>query len=66
MKITPEKRVDKRLVRRHLTSGLISQDTLDQHLSGLPDVAESSEPIEAELDSVGIEEVVAKDTGETE
>ncbi len=66
MKITPEKLVDKRLVRRHLTTGLITQDTFDKHLSGLPDVVGSSEPIEAELDSVGIDAVAAKDTGETE
>ncbi len=66
MKITPDKLVDKRLVRRHLTAGILSQDNLDKHLSGLPDVAASSEPIEAELDSVGIQDVEAKDTGETE
>ena len=66
MKITPEKLVDKRLVRRHLTNGLMTQDAYDDHLSGLPDVAESSQPISAELDSVGIEDVAAKDTGEAE
>jgi len=66
MKITTDKLVDKRLVRRHISRGLLSQADLDAHLSGLDDAGESSEPIAAQMAAVGIEDVAAKDTGEAE
>ena len=66
MKITADKLVDKRLVRRHLRSGLLTPAALDAHLASLSDASERSELITAKLANVGIEDVVAKDRGETE
>ena len=66
MKITPEKLVDKRLVRRHITRGLMTQAELDAHLADLADAVESSEPITAQMADVGVEDVAATSTGETE
>ena len=44
-----QKRFDKRLIDRHLTSGLanahITKAELDKHLAGLPDLADKCEPV---------------------
>ena len=66
MKITPEMLMDKRLQQRHLRSGLIDKATLDRQLAALPDVSAKAVSIRAELASVGVSTVRAKDTGESE
>ena len=44
-----QKRFDKRLIERHLTSGLanahITKEELDKYLADLPDLADKCEPV---------------------
>ena len=66
MKITDEKLMDIRLIRRNLETGELTQKALDDHLAGLPDVTEASAPLEIEVADVGVDHVEAKETGEEE
>ncbi|MBL8603005.1 MAG: hypothetical protein JNK72_13860 [Myxococcales bacterium] len=40
---------DRRLIERNLRKGYLTPTVLDKHLAGLPDVAESAEPVAAKL-----------------
>ena len=66
MKISGTMLLDKRIVERHLDQGLISREEYQAHLKSLADVGEQAEELNAELLDVGVKDVEAKDTGETE
>ncbi|MGB0646640.1 MAG: hypothetical protein ACPGQS_05650 [Bradymonadia bacterium] len=66
MKITGAMLLDKRIVQRHIDSGLVSREEYETHLKGLADVADQAEDLNAELLDVGVKDVEAKDTGENE
>ena len=66
MKITGAMLLDKRIVQRHIDSGLVSREEYEKHLQGLSDVADQAEDLNAELLDVGVKDVEAKDTGENE
>ena len=66
MKISKEFHMDKRLVARNIRDGLIDQAAYDAHVESLPDVAESSAILEIEMADVGVKNVDAKETDETE
>ncbi|MEE2787411.1 MAG: hypothetical protein VX589_08740 [Myxococcota bacterium] len=66
MKLSEDKRLDKRLVDRNLKQGLITQDEYDAYLKGLPDVIDHAAPLSVEMTDVGVADVDAIDTGETE
>ena len=66
MKITGAMLLDKRIVQRHIDSGLVSREEYEKHLQGLSDVTDQAEDLNAELLDVGVKDVEAKDTGENE
>ena len=66
MKITGDMLLDKRLVHRHIEQGIVSREDYDAHMSGLPDLEDNAETLDAELLDVGVKDVEAKDTGENE
>ena len=66
MKITDEKLMDIRLIRRNLGTGELTREALESHLAGLPDITESAAPLEIEVADVGVDHVQAKETGEEE
>ena len=66
MKIPADKLFDKRLVDRHIEKGLISQDQVDAKLNELEDLVDKVEHFAAEVLDMGVSNVEAKDTGETE
>ena len=66
MKIPADKLFDKRLVDRHVEKGLISQDQVDAKLNELEDLVDKVEHFTAEVLDMGVSNVEAKDTGETE
>lgn len=66
MKISGEMLLDKRLVQRHIEAGLVSREEYTKHIDALADVGDKAEILNAELLDVGVKDVEAKDTGETE
>lgn len=66
MKISEDKLLDKRLIQRHLNTGLLDEATLKAHLDGLPDRADNAISLKVKIASVGVHDVKAKDTGEHE
>ncbi|MFN0063902.1 MAG: hypothetical protein ACKVPX_15455 [Myxococcaceae bacterium] len=42
--------LDKRTARRYITAGVVDEKTYERALKSLPDVAEKSTPIEADLE----------------
>ena len=66
MKISGDMLLDKRLVSRHIDQGLVSRKEYKAHIESLEDVSDKAEELDAELLDVGVKEVEAKDTGETE
>ena len=66
MKISEDKRLDKRLVERNIKQGIVSQDEYEAHLKNLPDKDEAAVPLVVEMTDVGVSEVEATDTGEQE
>ena len=66
MKISGEMLLDKRLVQRHINAGLVSRDEYAKHVAALEDVGDKAEILNAEMLDVGVKDVEAKDTGETE
>ena len=66
MKISGEMLLDKRLVQRHIEAGLVNREEYKQHIIDLVDVGDKAEILNAELLDVGVTDVEAKDTGETE
>ena len=66
MKISGDMLLDKRLVSRHIDQGLVSRKDYNAHIETLEDVADKAEELDAELLDVGVKNVEAKDTGETE
>mgnify|MGYP001220501553 CR=1 FL=1 len=66
MKIKEEMHMDKRLVDRNIRTGVISKADHDKHIEGLPDVSDRADVLEVEMADVGVKNVEAKETGETE
>ena len=66
MKIKEEMHMDTRLVDRNIRTGVITAEAYEKHLADLPDSAEQAEVLEIELADVGVKNVEAKETGETE
>jgi hypothetical protein len=66
MKISEDKLLDKRLVHRHISRGLLTEASYTEHLAGLPDRADNATVMRVKLASVGVHDVKAKDTGEHE
>jgi len=66
MKISDDMLLDKRLVHRHINRGLVKAADYDAHLSGLPDLTASAAVMNVKVSSVGVHDVIAKDTGEHE
>ena len=66
MKVNDNNILDKRIVKRHITNGLIESAAYDKHLDGLEDLTEKAEVITAEMVDMGVQDVEAKDTGENE
>ena len=66
MKISGTMLLDKRIVDRHIDQGLISREDYQAHLKSLEDVGEKAVELNAELLDVGVKDVEAKDTGESE
>lgn len=56
--------LDKRLVDRHLERGLVTEEEYQKHLGELPDLDENAEVLEVEVESVGVETVEKKKTGD--
>ena len=66
MKVNDNNILDKRLVKRHITNGIIEAKAYDKHLEGLDDLTDKAEVITAEMVDMGVQDVEAKDTGENE
>ena len=66
MKISGKMLLDKRLVHRHIEEGLVSREEYEAHIKSLEDLTEQAEELNAELLDVGVKDVEAKDTGESE
>ena len=66
MKLSEDKRLDKRLIDRNLKQGLITQDEYDAYMAALPDITERAAPLSVEMTDVGVADVDAVDTGESE
>lgn len=66
MKISGTMLLDKRIVERHIDQGLVSREDYQAHLESLNDVGEQAVELNAELLDVGVKDVEAKDTGESE
>jgi spore coat polysaccharide biosynthesis protein SpsF (cytidylyltransferase family) len=66
MKISGEMLLDKRIVQRHIEAGLISREEYTKHINALADIGDRVEILNAEMLDVGVKDVEAKDTGETE
>ena len=66
MKISGKMLLDKRLVHRHIDDGLVSRKEYQAHIDSLEDLTEQAVELNAELLDVGVKDVEAKDTGESE
>ncbi len=66
MNLPPNLLHDRRLVDRHIRRGLLTQEAHDEFLKKLGDATEVASGFTAELSSVGVENVDAKDTGLTD
>ena len=66
MKIAEQFHMDTRLVDRNIRQGIVQKSDYEAHLANLPDVADSAEALEIEMSDVGVKNVEAKETGETE
>ena len=66
MKVNDNNILDKRIVKRHITNGIVKADAYAKHLDGLEDLTGKAEVITAEMVDMGVQDVEAKDTGETE
>jgi len=66
MNVPEDKLLDKRLARRHIERGLIAQATYDKSIADLPDRTSNATVVHVEVASVGVSDVLAKDTGENE
>ena len=66
MKIKEEMHMDTRLVDRNIRNGIVTAEAYEKHLADLPDIAEQSAVLDIELSDVGVKNVEAKETGETE
>jgi hypothetical protein len=66
MKIKEDMHMDKRLVDRNLRTGVITKADYESHMAALPDCGEHAEVLDVEMADVGVKNVEAKETGETE
>ncbi len=66
MKIKEEMHMDTRLVARNIRNGVVTAEAYEKHLADLPDTAEHAAVLDIELADVGVKNVEAKETGETE
>ena len=66
MKLSEDKRLDKRLIDRNLKQGLITQAEYDAFINDLPDVTSQAAPLSVEMTDVGVADVDAVDTGDSE
>ena len=66
MKVKDSNILDKRLVKRHITAGLVDAKDYDAHLANLEDLTDKADVITAEMADMGVKDVEAKDTGENE
>ena len=66
MKISGKMLLDKRLVHRHIDEGLVSREEYKAHIDSLEDLTDRAVELDAELLDVGVKDVEARDTGESE
>ena len=66
MKVNDNNILDKRIVKRHITNGIVKANDYAKHLEGLEDLTEKAESMTAEMVDMGVQDVEAKDTGENE